>query len=254
MFCTSTAEPSVFVIDRSAIGPSVLVSVAELFVVVGSFEPTGAATEAVLLSEPDPVGEIEAANVNVTEPPTGTFTVALIEPDPDAGQNAPTLAEHVHVAALSALGSVSVTVAPVAAEGPAFVTRIVYEIEPPGAEEPEPSVLVMARSDVTRTVSVSVAELLPGVGSVTPTGAAMVAVLASEPVAVGLTDAESVYVAVPPTSRLTVSLMLPVPDGTQLEPADAVQVHAALVSVAGSVSVTAAPVTIDGPLFVAMIV
>ncbi len=46
-----------------------------------------------------------------------------------------------------------------------------------------PSVLVMARSELAPRASVSVAELLPGVGSVTPAGAVTVAVLVSEPVA-----------------------------------------------------------------------
>ena len=46
-----------------------------------------------------------------------------------------------------------------------------------------PSVLVIARSACAARLSVSVAELLPGVGSVTPAGAPTVAVLLSEPVA-----------------------------------------------------------------------
>ena len=46
-----------------------------------------------------------------------------------------------------------------------------------------PSVLVIARSALAPSVSVSVAELLPGVGSVTPAGAVTVAVLLSVPVA-----------------------------------------------------------------------
>ena len=55
-----------------------------------------------------------------------------------------------------------------------------------------PSDFVMVKSAVGLMVSVSVAELLPGVGSVTPPGAATVAVLTSVPVAV----AESVAVTV----------------------------------------------------------
>ena len=46
-----------------------------------------------------------------------------------------------------------------------------------------PSVLVIARSALAAIVSLSVAELLPGVGSVTPAGAATVAVLLSVPLA-----------------------------------------------------------------------
>ena len=55
-----------------------------------------------------------------------------------------------------------------------------------------PSVLVIARSALAPSVSVSVAELLPGVGSVTPAGAVTVAVLLSVPVAA----AEMVQLAV----------------------------------------------------------
>ena len=46
-----------------------------------------------------------------------------------------------------------------------------------------PSVLVIDRSALAASVSLSVAELLPGVGSVTPAGAVTVAVLLSVPVA-----------------------------------------------------------------------
>lgn len=55
----------------------------------------------------------------------------------------------------------------------------------------------------------------------------------------------------PFTARLTVALMLPVPVGApQLEPTEVVQVHVALLRVAGRLSVTVAPVTAIGPLFV----
>src|SRR5438874_1717087 len=48
----------------------------------------------------------------------------------------------------------------------------------PGTYVSEPSVLVMARSDTGAAVSVSVALLLPRLGSVVPAGAATVAVVA----------------------------------------------------------------------------
>jgi hypothetical protein len=103
-------------------------------------------------------------------------------------------------------------------------------------------------------VSLSVAELLPGVGSVTEAGTATDAVLASVPVAVAEIVAVSVKVAVPPGARLTVALMLPLPDAGQDEPAEAVHVHVALERLAGRVSVTVPPVTVDGPAFEATIV
>src|SRR5512132_372396 len=109
----------------------------------------------------------------------------------------------------------------------------------------------MARSAIRVTVSVSVALLLAGVGSVTPTGAAMVAVLAIEPLALPATVALTVKVAVPPLSRLTEAEMLPLPLAGQLDPADAAQVQAPKVRLAGAVSVTVAAVTVLGPLLVA---
>ena len=80
---------------------------------------------AVLTIEPVPVGEMFAVSVNVTFPPTGMFTDALIDPLPEAGHDAPALATQVHVAPVSAAGKVSVTVAPMAAEGPLFVATMV---------------------------------------------------------------------------------------------------------------------------------
>ena len=60
--------------------------------------------------------------------------------------------------------------------------------------------------------------------------------------------------AVPPASRLMVSVMLALPVAVQVEPLDATQVHVAPLNGAGSVSVIVAPVTLDGPLLVATIV
>src|SRR5215831_12579375 len=112
----------------------------------------------------------------------------------------------------------------------------------------------MARSATRLMVSVSVALLLPGVGSVTPAGVAILAVLAIEPVALPATVALTVKVAVPPLSRLTLAEMLPLPLAGQLDPALAAQVQLPMVSPAGAVSVTVAPVTALGPLLVATIV
>src|SRR5438132_431421 len=113
----------------------------------------------------------------------------------------------------------------------------------------------MAKSALGPRVSVSVALLLPGVGSVTPAGAATEAVLVSDPVAAGSMFPVRVYVAVPPTGRWSVVLMLPVPlAAPQLEPADATHAQVAPVRAAGTVSVTPAPMTELGPLLVTMIV
>jgi hypothetical protein len=138
-----------------------------------------------------------------------------------------------------------VTVAAVTAEGPAFDATIVYVTVPPWFTPVTPSVLVIARFAVgVMTVLLSVAVLLPA-GSFTPTGAAIVAVLeiVPEPLAVAVT----VKVAVPPESSVTLALMFPLPLAGQLEPALAVQVQVAPVSAAGKLSVTVAPVAVDGP-------
>ena len=105
-----------------------------------------------------------------------------------------------------------------------------------------PSVLVIDRSAVGVNVSVSVAELLAGVGSVTEAGAAIVEVLDRLPVAVVEIVAVRVNVAVPPGAKLTDALMLPLPDAGQLDPAVAVHVHVVPESTPGTVSATVAPV------------
>src|SRR5262245_7877550 len=107
----------------------------------------------------------------------------------------------------------------------------------------------------TISVSLSVAELLPGVGSTMAPGIATVAVLESVPMATALIVALATKVTVPAGSRLTIRLMLPVPPAPpQLEPIDALHVQVAKVIAAGNVSVTVAAVTALGPLFVTVIV
>jgi hypothetical protein len=98
----------------------------------------------------------------------------------------PDVIAHVHVTPVTAAGTVSVKVAAVTFEGPLLVTVTVYETAVPGTSLTEPSVFVTARSDCGVAVSVSVAELLPAFGSVTPAGAATVAVSTRLPVAEGL--------------------------------------------------------------------
>src|SRR5262245_55327814 len=97
-------------------------------------------------------------------------------PEPDAVQVPTPAPTQVQVQVREA-GKVSATVAPVALLGPALEAVIVYVVEPPGITFVTPSVFVMERSAMGPSVSLSVAELLPGFGSVTPPGAATVAVL-----------------------------------------------------------------------------
>jgi len=102
------------------------------------------------------------------------------------------------------------------------------------------------------SVSVSVAELFPGVGS--DTDDEIEAVFASEPVALDETVQFAVNVAVPFTGRLTLALMFPEPEAGQLPPLPPAQVHVQLCSGDAKVSVTVAPVTLLGPALLATMV
>ena len=105
-------------------------------------------------------------------------------PEPEAAPQAPVpLIAQVQVTPVTAAGTVSLTVAPVTLEGPLFVTVTVYETVVPGTSVAEPSVFVTARSACGVRVSVSVALLLAGVGSVQPAGTAAAAVFARVPLA-----------------------------------------------------------------------
>jgi len=180
----AVAAESVLVSETFAWRLIVVVSVAELLPGVGSVAPPGRATLAVLESVPVDVGTTVALTVNVAVPPDRTLMLAEMLPDPDAGHDDPADAVHVHVTPVSDAGIVSVTVAPVIADGPAFDTTIVYVSADPANTLESPSVLVIDRSALGVSESVSVAELLAGTVSTTPEGAAMFTVLASDPVAV----------------------------------------------------------------------
>ena len=117
------------------------------------------------------------------------------------------------------------------------------------------SVLVIVRSAMVVTVSVSTAVLLAGVGSVRPVGGAIVAVLVIVPVVVGATVAVRVNVADPDETRSTVVAIDPVPlVAAQLLGATAVQVQVAPVRAGGTVSVTGAAITLKGPVLVTTMV
>ena len=81
-------------------------------------------------------------------------------------------------------GKVSATVTPVAVLGPLFEATSVYVTVVPGTSVVAPSVLEMATSLDGTKVSVSVAELLAGVGSEVE-AEEMLTVLAKLPVAAG---------------------------------------------------------------------
>src|SRR4029453_11564457 len=104
-------------------------------------------------------------------------------PDPAAVHVPPPAPAHVQLAPVRTAGSVSFTLAATTALGPALLATMVYVTFVPGTTDATPSVLVMARSAVGTSVSRSVAELLPGFGSVTPPGRVTVAVFTSVPIA-----------------------------------------------------------------------
>src|SRR5436305_577086 len=100
-------------------------------------------------------------------------------------------------------------------------------------------------------VSVSVALLSLGLGSVVPTGTEALAVLTRLPVAFGSMVATTVIVIVPPAARLPVTLMLPEPLTGLLEPLPVkVAVQVAPVMAAGKMSVKVPPTMSLGPLLV----
>ena len=233
-------------IDRSAVGLNVSLSVAELFAGVGSVTPPGAATVAVFTNVPVADALTAPVTVNVAVAPTGRFTDALMLPLPLAGHNPPPAPAHVQVTPLSDAGIVSVTIAAVTADGPAFPATTVYVTDVPGTSVNEPSVLVIDRSAVGLNVSLSVAELFAGVGSVTPPGAATVAVFTNVPVADALTAPVTVNVADPLGCNDTEALIEPDPDAGHDDPAEAVQVHVTPLNAAGIVSATVAPVSSPG--------
>src|SRR5580765_8766562 len=169
--------------DRSALAPRASTSVAELLPGLLSVTPPGAVTVAVLLNEPVARLETVQVEVYVTLPPAGRLTVSLMEPANGPAVQVPPPAPTQVVLQVSEAGNVSATVAPVAALGPALLAVMVYVTEPPGVAVVTPSVLVMERSALGVSVSLSVAELFAGVLSVTPPGAVTVAVLLSDPVA-----------------------------------------------------------------------
>ena len=248
------ATPSVLVIDRSAVGVSVSVSVAELLAGAESAVPPAGATVAVLTTVPVADADTVPLTVNVTDAPTGRPTEALMLPLPLDGHVPPAEPVQVHVAPVTAAGNVSVSVEPGAADGPELDATIVYVTDVPGTFDVTPSVLAIDRSTVGVSVSVSVAELFAAAGSVTVPGAVIVAVLTRLPVAVAAIVPVTVNVAVAPTGRSTDALMLPLPLAGQVPPPAPVHVQVGEVMPAGIASATVAPVTADAPAFVATIV
>src|SRR5690349_9304183 len=104
-------------------------------------------------------------------PPAGIETVAEMLPDPEAVKLVPAVPVAVQLTEPKLAGKLSLTDAPTASDGPELLTTIVYVSGAPATTDNCPSVFVTDRSELSVIVSVSVALLLPAVGSVVPEGA-----------------------------------------------------------------------------------
>src|SRR6266513_4860714 len=124
---------------------------------------------------------------------------------------APPLCVAVNVTPVNVLGKWSWMTAPAMLLGPAFVTMIMYVSFVPGTAAVLPSVTVTFRSALTVMLSVSVAVLFPGFGSLNPAGGVTLAVLEMVPVALGFTFPFLLYMILLPGGITTVSLILPAP-------------------------------------------
>ena len=110
---TAVEDPSVLVIERSACGVSVSVSVAELLVALGSTAPSGMPTVAVFVRVPVADGLIVAVKLKVIVPPLFRSTLVSMLPVPAVVLQAePVVAEQVQVALVRIAGSVSTTGTP----------------------------------------------------------------------------------------------------------------------------------------------
>src|SRR5436305_2052128 len=116
----AVATPSVLVLDRPVLAPSVSLSGGEWLPGVGSVSPPPALTMAVLLREPGTAAAMVQVAVSGTLPPAGRLTVSPMMPEPEAVQVPPPAPTQVQVQ-VSDAGKVSVTVAPVASLGPELV-------------------------------------------------------------------------------------------------------------------------------------
>ena len=101
------------------------VSVDVLFAGVGSVEPPGNATVAVLANDPVALAAIVPVTVKVAVPLGNSVTDALMDPEPEAGHVDPADPVQVQVTLESVAGMVSATVAPTMVDGPEFDATIV---------------------------------------------------------------------------------------------------------------------------------
>lgn len=227
----------------------------------GSVTPEGATTLATLVMvEPVPAVPVK---VKVRLPPLGNVGIAKVPACKAAkvgfvGQTAPPVAvPQVKIAAVKLATTGSLTVAPLAADGPLLVMTSVYVTLPPGVKVAGP-VLMICKSATGLIVVLAVLTLLPGEGSVTPAGGVTVTVLAIVPVVPAVPV--KVNTRLPPLGKVG---MVRVPDCRaatvgptgQTAPPEAVP-HVSVVAVKLTTegSLTVVLLAASGPLFVMMMV
>jgi hypothetical protein len=226
---------------RSALAASGVVATEVLFAAFGS--AVAAVAVAVLATEPVAFGATCTTSANVAETPDGSVAmVQVVAAQANVGPLVCVCETNVVFA-----GSVSVSDTVCAFDGPLFTSAIVYVTFVPGAALAGP-VLVTARSALVVTVEVAVEVLLAAFGSLV--AAAIVAVLAIEPVAFGASCATSVNVAVAPAANVARVQFVVV----QVNAGPEVCVSETNVVFAGSVSLMTTFEASNVPLFVAVIV
>jgi hypothetical protein len=138
---------------------------------------SAAVTLAVLVTMPVADGLMTAVIVYVTLAPGARVAIVSVSAPDTLVCPFP-----LQVKEVTPAGTASLTATPVAVLGPVFVTTTVYVVVVPGTAVVVPSVLVTPTSTCGVSVSVSEAELLPGLVSF---AAVMVDVLVTDPVAAG---------------------------------------------------------------------
>src|SRR5262245_12971548 len=141
-----------------------------------------------------------------------------------------------------------------AVDGPRLVTTVVNVRLLPAVALGGPDFVTTRSADAAIAV-VSESLSLPGTGSGVSAGGATLALLTKVPVAVGSTVPVATKVTKPPAGRSTVVAMSPLPVAVpQLDPGAGLHVHVTSLSTVGNVSVTAAPLTAEGPALATVIV
>jgi hypothetical protein len=166
-----------------------------LFSLFGSVAGEETLASLVIVEPPGTAASMLRTTVNVAVAPLANEVrvMVMVPLDPTSGESIDATGPEFCAAETKVVpaGSTSTTVAGVAFEGPSLLTTSSYVISPP-AVAVSGAVLVRETSACWMTSSVSVAESLPGFGSLVPAPALTVAVLDSEPDAAAEIAADAV--------------------------------------------------------------